>query len=54
MAGFRKTQLLPTLYCTALSIQALFDDFGGRVVSSATTQHVHPILILLIFYSGVV
>jgi hypothetical protein len=52
MAGFSKTQLLLALQC--VSVQALSDVFGTEVSAVVFGQHVHWMLILVIFSSGVV
>jgi hypothetical protein len=37
-----------------ISMQALSDVFGGRIISSVFGEHIHPILTFMVFSSGVV
>jgi hypothetical protein len=55
MADFSKTQLLPTVHVRLMSMQALSYVFGDRIISSdILIARSHPIVILVIFSSGVV
>jgi hypothetical protein len=51
MAGFSKTELLPTMH---ISVQALSNVFGDRIISSSIGQHIHLILRFVIFLSEIV
>jgi hypothetical protein len=43
-----------TAHTACMSLQALSDIFGDRNIRVVYSQHVHPILILVIFPSGLV
>jgi hypothetical protein len=52
MDGYSKTRLLPTLH---VYIHRLYPKSSGAEFSAVVFgQHVHPILVLVIFSSGIV